>query len=160
MRQPIRLALTALAGLGLAACASGGGGGDNGRLGWMVGCWQSADEANRETWSAPLGGVMFGHAGTMRDGSLAFFEQTRIDMRSLRAVYTVAPNGQRPAEFVEQPGLAPADPRDEAAEEIVFANPQHDYPQRIAYRRTRDGLAATISLMDGGRPVEYAWTRC
>ncbi len=159
MRQPIRFGLAALAGLSLAACSSGGAGSDNGRLGWMVGCWQSKDGANQESWAAPLGGVMFGHAGTMRDGSLAFFEQTRIDLRNLRAVYTVTPNGQRPTEFVEQPGLATDDPRDQTTE-IVFVNAQHDYPQRIAYRRTRDGLGATISLMDGGRPVEYAWTRC
>ena len=158
-----RICLTAgvLATLVLAgACASGGQSGDNGRLGWMVGCWQSAGGVNQETWTAPKGGVMFGHAATMRDGELAFFEQSRIDMRGLRAVYAVSPNGLRAAEFIERPGVAPSDLRDAPPREIVFENPQHDYPQRIAYRRTGDGLAATVSLLDGGRASEYSWTRC
>ena len=40
---------------------------------------------------------------------------------------------------------------------MTFENGDHDYPQRIAYRRTEQGLAATISKLDGSRPFEYAW---
>jgi hypothetical protein len=44
---------------------------------------------------------------------------------------------------------------------VVFENASHDYPQRINYRPDgRNRLAATISLLDGGRPVEYRWERC
>jgi hypothetical protein len=43
---------------------------------------------------------------------------------------------------------------------VTFENPQHDYPQRISYRAERGGLAATISRIDGTRPVQYAWSRC
>jgi hypothetical protein len=107
--------------LGLAACSSGPDPSTLGRLGWMVGCWRSADASNQETWSAPSGGVMFGYATTIQNGQLAFFEQSGI----------------------------------------VFENAQHDYPQRINYRPDGDGrLAATISLLDGGRPTEYRWERC
>ena len=56
------LALSACA-LGLAAGASGEPR-NLGPLGWMVGCWQSADGVNVENWSAPVGGVMFGYATT------------------------------------------------------------------------------------------------
>ena len=32
--------------------------------------------------------------------------------------------------------------------------------QRITYRGTDKGLTANISLLDGSRPVAYAWERC
>lgn len=147
----------AIAGLALSACSSGPDPSTLGRLGWMVGCWQSDTGVNRETWSAPAGGVMFGYATTMENGQLSFFEQSRIDLRPANAVYVASPMGQRPVEFVEplrQPGAAPVPG-------VVFENPQHDYPQRLNYRpEGRNGLAATISMRDGTRPTEYRWTRC
>lgn len=143
--------------MGLSACSSGPDPSTLGRLGWMVGCWRSADGTNQETWSAPSGGLMFGYATTMQNGQLAFFEQSRIDLRPANAVYVASPMGQRPVEFVEplpQRGATPATG-------VVFENAQHDYPQRINYRPDGDdGLAATISLRDGGRPTEYRWERC
>jgi hypothetical protein len=123
----------------------------------MVGCWVSADGANQETWSLPRGGVMFGYATTMQNGALAFFEQSRIDLRNARAAYTASPDGQRPVVFTEPAAnsAAPAAPN-----AVSFENPDHDYPQRITYRATKGGLAATISKMDGSRPTDYAWERC
>ena len=150
---PAKFAAAGATLLALASCASGPDPATLGRLGFMVGCWQSADAANRETWSVPAGDVMFGYATTLNAGKLAFFEQSRIDLRQARAVYTASPEGQRPVEFVENPtGAAPAT--------VTFENSTHDYPQRIAYRQTKTGLAATISKLDGTRPTEYAWTRC
>jgi hypothetical protein len=153
-KSAVRLAAAGAALLALAGCASGPDAATLGRLGWMVGCWESADAANRETWSAPAGAVMFGHATTMKNGQLAFFEQSRIDLRQARAVYTASPDGQRPVDFVENPASA-AGPAS-----ITFENAQQDYPQRIAYRKDGKGLAATISTLDGSRPTEYRWTRC
>jgi uncharacterized protein YndB with AHSA1/START domain len=40
--------------------------------------------------------------------------------------------------------------------DIVFANPSHDYPQRIHYWREGMGLKAEISQMDGSK--KYGWT--
>ena len=118
----------------------------------MVGCWRSADGMNQEVWSAPLGNVMFGYATTMQGGALAFFEQSRIDLRAARAAYTASPDGQRPVVFTETPaGVAGS---------VTFENPEHDYPQRITYHVTKKGLAATISKVDGSRVTEYAWTKC
>jgi hypothetical protein len=140
--------------LALGACASGPDAAASGPLAWMTGCWISADGANTETWSAPRGGLMFGHAVTMKDGAVQFFEQSRIDLRKPRATYTASPDGQRPITFT-QPD-APV-----AADAVSFENAEHDYPQRIAYRSTgRNSLVATISLLDGSRPTNYSWTRC
>lgn len=119
----------------------------------MVGCWRSADAMNEEVWSMPMGNMMFGYATTMQGGALAFFEQTRIDLRQARATYTASPDGQRPVVFTETATRG-------VAGMVTFENPEHDYPQRIAYRQTKTGLAATISKVDGSRVTEYAWTKC
>jgi len=153
MNARIRFAsVAALGALALGACSSGPKPEELGRLGFMVGCWASADGTNQETWSMPRGGVMFGYATTMQGGNLAFFEQSRIDLRKARAEYTASPDGQRPVVFTE--------PAAAAANTVTFENAEHDYPQRITYRTTKKGLAATISRLDGSRPTEYAWERC
>lgn len=98
---------------------------------------------------------MFGYATTTQAGQLAFFEQSRIDLRQSNAIYVASPGGQRPTEFVEPATRNPDIPG------VVFENPTHDYPQRISYRPDgRNGLAATISLRDGGRATEMRWKRC
>jgi hypothetical protein len=158
MTARIRFAsAAALGALALGACASGPDPDELGRLGFMVGCWASPDSANQETWSLPRGGLMFGYATTVQGGKLAFFEQTRIDLRNPRATYTASPDGQRPVVFTEP---APNPVALVAPNTISFENGEHDYPQRITYRKTKDGLAATISLLDGSRPTQYTWKAC
>ena len=143
----------------LAGCASSPKQ-DPGRFGFMVGCWQSADGVNKEVWSYPEGGIMFGYATTTRDGQMATWEQSRIDQRPAQATYTASPEGQRPVTFVEAPQAAPVAGQVMVQSSVTFENGDHDYPQRIQYRRTEQGLAALISKLDGSRPVEYGWARC
>lgn len=140
----------------LTACASNPKR-DPGRFGFMIGCWQSADTVNKEVWSYPEGGIMFGYATTTRDGMITTWEQSRIDLRPSRSTYTASPEGQRPVTFIEK---APDPLALVGPNQVSFENGDHDYPQRITYRGTEDGLAATISKLDGSRPMEYAWTRC
>ena len=67
-----------------------------------------------------------------------------------------SPEGQRPVVFTEtRDPLALVAPNT-----VTFENAEHDYPQRITYRATEDGLAANISKLDGSRPAGYAWARC
>lgn len=140
----------------LAACASNPKQ-DPGRFGFMLGCWQSADGVNKEVWSYPEGGIMFGYATTTREGAVTTWEQSRIDLRTSRSTYTASPEGQRPVTFTEK---APDPTVALPATSVTFENGDHDYPQRIAYRQTEQGLAATISKLDGSRPFEYSWGRC
>lgn len=152
----LKLVSVAVVCLALAACASNPKQ-EPGRFGFMIGCWQSPDGANKEVWSYPEGGIMFGYATTTRDGSLATWEQSRIDQRASRAVYTASPEGQRPIQFLEKTPdpVAPA-----GRGQVTFENGDHDYPQRISYRATEDGLTAQISKLDGSRPFTYSWARC
>jgi len=155
-------AAIAVAAAALAACSSGPDPAELGRLGFMVGCWQSLADAqgrvNKEVWSAPQGGLMFGRDTATQNGQIVSFEQTRIDLRGPRPAYIASPEGQRPVIFTE----ATPDPAALAAPNSVrFENAEHDFPQRIFYRQPKQGeLTATISRLDGSRPVNYAWVEC
>lgn len=154
-----KLTLAAGAMLAVSACASGPDPATLGRLSWMIGCWQSADGASVQTWTAPRGGVMFGHATTLREGQLAAYEQARIDLRQTAAVYAVSPDGQRTALYTEAPQPPSADPK--APPQITFENDQNAFPQRVTYRVGDKGtLAATVSRLDGGQMSQFSWARC
>lgn len=118
--------------------------------GWMAGAWQQAGEEGRwadEFWTPPRGGIMIGAARMGRGDTLGLFEHTRIVRDadgSLR--FLAQPMGRPAAEF---PMVA------QGAAMIEFANPQHDYPQRIRYWREDGRLKARISLMDGSRAHEW-----
>jgi hypothetical protein len=155
----------ALVAISLGACASGPDPAAAGRLAFMVGCWESTDAAgktNREVWSMPSGGIMFGWATTITPGQPTFFEQTRIELRDAGANYVASPNGDRPVIFQEAKQAAAVDKKGNPlpATSITFENAQHDYPQRIMYSAEKKGLSAHISRLDGTRQTNYFWEPC
>jgi hypothetical protein len=115
------------------------------RFAWLAGCWRL--EANGrvidESWMAARGGTMLGMSRTVRGDSLVSYEFLRLFTRGDSLVYAARPSGQAPAEFT-----APLPARDE----ISFANPAHDFPQRIVYRRVSDdAIEARVEGTIGGR---------
>lgn len=151
-----RIRTSALA-LGVAAaCALGPALAADAPPAWLAGCWQGEPDtaaANAfEAWSAPRADRMLGISQTLR-GAGSMFEYMRID------------RGERGLRFVPQPGGRP--PVEFAAERvepqrIVFANPQHDFPKYIDYRRIGDRLEVRLSAsapdQDGKRAL-YAFRR-
>lgn len=145
----IRLILSLLA---LSACATVSEAEEttSNRLDWLTGCWQSVDGNAREVWSPSEDGYYFGYALTKREGRIVFFEQMRIDPAPL-PVFNAYPAGQGPSAF----------PAIEISEQaIVFANPAHDYPQKIRYARAGAALNAVISKMDDTQPGEFNYVAC
>lgn len=134
----------------LGACAGVPAGSEDHPLAWMSGCWQTADGDYREVWSAPDHGYLFGYALSLEDGAVSFFEQSRIDP-GRPGTFNAYPAGKGPAPFAEVA-------RDAAS--ITFADPDHDYPQRIRYARTGARMTATISLMDGSEEQDFAFRPC
>lgn len=123
-------------------------------LAWLEGHWRAEDRRfhNRvrfteEVWIEGTAGAMFGINRTVRDGGMTGFEYMRIVEEEGRLVFIAQPGGAPPVRF---PMLS------HALNEIVFANPAHDYPQRIVYRRKGDLLTGTVSLADGSKPM--SWT--
>jgi hypothetical protein len=102
------------------------------QLHWMSGCWEQRDAQSmvQEVWTTPDGGMLFGvgrtiaRAGT-RDTTVSF-ENMRIFERGGKLVFAAQPSGQPLAEFTEQQLTDSS---------VTFANPSHDFPQFVRYRR-------------------------
>jgi len=121
-------------------------------LGWLAGRWTTDDGRSwtEETWSVPRGGVMLGTGLSGEGDAAGRFEFMRIAADpDGRLTFWGAPEGQAPVPFRSQSG---------GADEAVFVNPAHDYPQRIAYRREGAVLIATISRADGSKAQSWRYT--
>lgn len=102
------------------------------RLRWLSGCWEQRDGRStvEEFWTKPNGGMLFGIGRTIarRDAgdTTASFEMMRIYEHGGRLVLAAQPSGQQLAEFTEV---------ELTDSTVVFANPAHDFPQFVRYRR-------------------------
>ena len=127
-------------------------------FGWLAGCWaqRSASGSVEEHWSSAAGGMLLGFSKTVRRDSLREYEFIRIYGAGDTLVYAAQPVRQAPAEFRAVP------PFDSG---FVFANPAHDFPQRIIYRQVgTDTLHARVEGRRGGQirgfDLRYARTPC
>ncbi len=113
------------------------------RLGWLAGCWEAraGNRVTTETWMVPSGGLMIGGGRTVVDGVARSFEHLRIRADGTRLLYVATPSGQRETTF---PSAHLSDTL------LVFENPEHDFPQRIAYRRV--GADSVVARVEGPRP--------
>ncbi|HEX2466205.1 MAG TPA: DUF6265 family protein [Thermoanaerobaculia bacterium] len=118
-------------------------------LSWMAGSWASSEsgKVSEEHWIKPAGGLMLGvHRDT--GGARTAFEFLRIEESSGKITYLASPQGQpaTPFELVES-----------AAQRAVFANPEHDFPQRILYWREGASLCAAVEGPMNGETVSERW---
>ena len=122
---------------------------------WLEGCWELTRGATRtvERWSAASGGVMTGESRSVRAGVERESEKLRLFVRGDTLVYEATPSAQRVTEFRATSTAGP---------EITFANPAHDFPQRIVYRQVSpDSMVARIEGDRDGRrgPVSFPFRR-
>ena len=122
-------------------------------LDWLAGCWQGEGGGgeNQECWMAPGGGTMLGVSRVISEQG-TMFEFLRIAEEGDGLVYLASPRGRPAVAFrlVESAdGMA------------VFANPEHDFPQRITYRRDGEALSARVEALRDGewRGFDIAWRR-
>jgi hypothetical protein len=132
---------------------------------WLTGCWE-LDRGKRhvvEHWTAPEGGTLLGVSRTVSDGKTVEYEFLLIrerggDGNGAGGVgagggleYVAKPSGQPEAVFAATRVTA---------DEVLFENPQHDFPQRIRYKKQPDGgLAARIegTLNGAARGIDFAY---
>ncbi|MEO8507562.1 MAG: DUF6265 family protein [Betaproteobacteria bacterium] len=124
-------------------------------LSWLDGCWTGTVNQRdfREQWSPLRGGTLLGVGSTVLQGKLQSYEFLRIEGRGDGVYYVAAPSGQPEAAF--KLVSITTDDKDTI---FTFANPAHDFPQRILYRRATEGwLYATIEgkLKGEDRQVIY-----
>ena len=128
--------------------ATDGATGDNdpfARIAWLAGSWvqELPDGRREEVWLEPLGKTMLGVSRTVIAGKTVEYEYLRIEEREGKLVYIALPSGQAPAVFTE------IELTDSTA---VFADPAHDFPQRIRYRRV--GVDSLLAQIEGERRGE------
>jgi hypothetical protein len=109
---------------------SSAGAADLQQLSFLSGCW--AGGGTEEVWLKPEGGSMLGMSRTVKGGKTVFTEFMHISAVSDGSiVFNVQLKlAAKSTQFV----LSEAKP-----DTVTFSNPQHDYPQRIIYRRNPDG---------------------
>jgi hypothetical protein len=120
---------------------------------WVAACWEAQSPTRRivERWQ-PSGGELKGDSRTVVGTREVEGERLRIYARGDTLVYDAHPSGQARTEF-----RATA-----AGDSVVFANPEHDFPQRIVYKKVgADSLIARIEGDRAGRrqPVTYSYRR-
>ena len=126
------------------------------RFEWLSGHWcgEGGGELMEEMWLPPEGSVALGVGRTVRNGITTSHEFLRIETRDGVTSLTAIHNGQAPTPF-----KLTASGSDWAR----FENPQHDFPQRIEYRRTPSGLHAEIAGPgEGGKEtvIPYRFRHC
>ena len=116
-------------------------------FGWMSGCWGGARGASsfREIWTIAAPDLMLGMSVTTEPSKPAQFEFLRIETRDGHPVFVAQPGGVPPTPFEWQANAS-------TGEMAVFANPRHDFPKRVAYRRVEPN--GVVAWIDGGESGE------
>lgn len=121
--------------------------------GWLAGGW-SAEAPDggwvEEWWIPPRAGLMMGAGRNGKAGKLDWWEHTRIELAGGTLRFCALPKGQAGACF---------NATKVTASEIVFENPAHDFPNRVAYRREGDELFAEVSGKGGANVQRWHFRR-
>ena len=130
-------------------------------LSWLYGCWGGKVNGRdfREQWMPLRGNTLLGIGSTEFQDKLSSYEYLRIESRADGIFYVALPSEQKEAAF--KLVSAVKDNRDQS-NTFTFENPQHDFPQRITYRRGTEGwLYATVEgkLQGQDRQVTYPYRR-
>lgn len=123
-------------------------------LDWMAGDWCGGENggATQETWTTGAGGLLLGMHKDHEAGGRTAFEFLRVEVEGERAAYVSQPGGQPPTRF---------ELIEHGPDNALFANPQHDFPKRIGYRREDKVLRAWIDDgIEGGQAMHWQWRRC
>lgn len=127
--------------------------------GWLGGCWQREARGRlvTEHWMKPAGGAMLGMSRTVSNNKMTEYEFLQIRQQDDGEVYYIAkPSGQPEASFK----LIKSGPH-----ELIFANPQHDFPQRIIYRLEGESslkarIEGSVNGKERGIDFPYSRIRC
>ena len=144
----------------LGVCANAQNSNDIRGLGWIAGCWESNDTAKRRTtaehWMKPAGGLMLGVGRTVKNDRAVDFEFMRIEQKNENIFFIAKPKSNKdetPFKLIKL-----------SAFEAVFENPDHDFPQRVIYKRAGKKLTGRIEGNKDGKVLAIDFpmtkTRC
>jgi hypothetical protein len=154
MRAPLVAALPALLAC-VASVASAQSAQRIATIGWLAGCLEmrSANRVVEEHRTAERAGTMLGMGRTVDARGLSDYELTLIKEEGGRLLFEAHPKSQPSATFAA---------RVLNADSVVFELPEHDFPQRVGYRRVgADSVLAWVEgTMNGKtRRMEFPYAR-
>lgn len=117
-------------------------------LNWIAGCWEANKNGrfSTERWTKPIGNMMLSTAQTVRNGKTVSFEYLRIVQTDEGIYYISKPSQNKEETSFKLIKFSP--------NEVVFENPEHDFPQRIIYRLEKDkSLFARIEGKNNGKEM-------
>lgn len=130
-------------------------GADTDDLTWLTGCWEltTPKVTIEETWTRATGGTLLMMGRTLRGGRTVSDEFVRLSVVDGRLTYMAR---------IGTPGMTPFPLLQRTADELIFENKAHDFPQRIIYRRSSTGLLARVEGEVKGkmRAQEFDYHAC
>ncbi len=120
-------------------------------LSWLEGHWSQSLEHGgsfEENISAPNGGIILGTAKLVdQTGNLQFWEYYNIQPVNDQLVLSAKPFGAEEGQFTST---------SISSTQIVFENPQHDFPRVISYSLSTSGLLKiVVSGIENGQPSKF-----
>jgi len=122
-------------------------------LDWFVGHWCADRDGSfiEEEWLTSRGDLLLGLSRTVKGAKTSSFEYLRIEWEDGVPSYIAHPQGAPAVPFKWIAG---------GSDWARFENPANDFPKRIEYRKTKNGLYAEIAGPgEGGKelviPFDY-----
>jgi Domain of unknown function (DUF6265) len=125
------------------------------KVSWLAGCWGGEMDGGKyeECWTSPTANFMQGSGRMTKGAEILMREHITIEKEGGDLVMYVFSYGAKLKPDQETVGFKLVK---FSESELVFENPEHDYPQRIVYTKKKDGnLVARIELIDGKKPVSF-----
>jgi len=115
---------------------------------WLAGCWQSEGKnaVSSERWTKAAGKMMLATSQTVKNGKTVSYEFLRIVEDDSGIFYISKPSQNKEETAFKLIKFT--------SNEVVFENPEHDFPQRIIYRLEKDkSLFARIEGKNKGKEM-------
>jgi hypothetical protein len=118
-------------------------------LAFMAGCWAEGPDGLHEQFTAPTANLVLGTSRFLRGGGVVEFEFHTIRPGESGPILTPHPGGRASVSFAAD-SIAPG--------YVAWANPEHDFPQKIIYDGREEGaLRATIEGPRDGETARMSW---
>lgn len=155
MRSQLSAFLSAVLVCGSSSIAGAQGAQRIATIGWLAGCLEmrKGERVVEEHRMAERAGTMLGMGRTVGARGLGDYELTLIKQDGDRLLFEAHPKDQPPATFAA---------RVATADSVVFELPEHDFPQRVGYRRVgADSVHAWVEGSMNGtmRRIEFPYAR-
>lgn len=125
---------------------------DAGQLSWLKGTWKLENEDVFEHWDEDGPVRLTGRSTAIENGDTVLLETMSMEITDGQGAFVVRvvdQNGDQPIAFA----LTRC-----AEGRLLFENPQHDFPQRVAYERGENGTL--LAWVEGGdRKLTFTYQR-